>query len=277
MIEKKFGIIGKPLSHSLSPLLHNFWFKKYNVSGHYSLIEIEPHEIEEAIKKIRNNELLGVNVTVPYKQAVIPFLDLIIDDAKETSSVNTISKNKDGKVVGNNTDVYGLEQGFINKLNNQNLDQNKVLILGAGGVAPSVIYALSKKKITQISISNRTAKKAEDIKKKFPYVEIVDWKNIEEAAENIDIIINATSLGLKSLNSFEQKFERIKSNLIYYDIIYNPEETIMIKNFKKKGAKTFNGLEMFMYQGQKSFFIWNRIKPDIDDEAKQTIAAKLKW
>ena len=149
MIKKKFGIIGKPLSHSLSPLLHNFWFKKYNVSGHYSLIEIEPPEIEEAIKKIRNNELQGVNVTVPYKQAVIPFLDLIIDDAKETSSVNTISKNKDGKVVGNNTDVYGLEQGFINKLNNQNLDQNKVLILGAGGVAPSVIYALSKKKLNK--------------------------------------------------------------------------------------------------------------------------------
>jgi len=276
MIKKKFGIIGKPLSHSLSPLLHNFWFKKYNVSGYYSLIEIEPSEIEGAIKKIRNKELLGVNVTVPYKQAVIPFLDLIIDDAKETSSVNTISINKDGKIVGNNTDVYGLEQGFINKLDNQNLDQNKVLILGAGGVAPSVIYALSKKEIKQIFISNRTAKKTEDIKKKFPYVEIVDWKNIEEVAENMDVIINATSLGLKSLNNFEQKFKRIKLNLVYYDIIYNPDETTMIKNFKKKGAKTFNGLEMFMYQGQKSFFIWNKIKPDIDDEVKQTIALKLK-
>ena len=276
MIKKKFGIIGKPLSHSLSPLLHNFWFKKYNVSGYYSLIEIEPSEIEGAIKKIRNKELLGVNVTVPYKQAVIPFLDLIIDDAKETSSVNTISINKDGKIVGNNTDVYGLEQGFINKLDNQNLDQNKVLILGAGGVAPSVIYALSKKEIKQIFISNRTAKKTEGIKKKFPYVEIVDWKNIEEVAENMDVIINATSLGLKSLNNFEQKFERIKLNLVYYDIIYNPDETTMIKNFKKKGAKTFNGLEMFMYQGQKSFFIWNKIKPDIDDEVKQTIALKLK-
>ena len=148
--------------------------------------------------------------------------------------------------------------------------------MGAGGVAPSVIYALSKKGIKQIFISNRTAKKTEDIKKKFPYVEIVNWKNIEEAAENMDIIINATSLGLKSLNNFEQKFERIKLNLVYYDIIYNPDETIMIKNFKKNGAKTFNGLEMFMYQGQKSFFIWNKIKPDIDDEVKQTIALKLK-
>ena len=276
MIKKKFGIIGKPLSHSLSPELHNFWFKKYKISGSYSLIEIEKNEIEGVIKKMRNNELHGLNVTVPYKQAVIPFLDLIVDEAKKTMSVNTISLNKEGKIVGNNTDVYGLEQGFINKINSQKLDKDKVLILGAGGVAPSVIYALSEKGIKQIFISNRTAKKTEGIKKKFPYVEIVDWKNIEEVAENMDVIINATSLGLKSLNNFEQKFKRIKLNLVYYDIIYNPDETTMIKNFKKKGAKTFNGLEMFMYQGQKSFFIWNKIKPDIDDEVKQTIALKLK-
>ena len=98
MIEKKFGIIGKPLSHSLSPILHNYWFKKYNISANYSLIEIEPSEIEGVIKKIRNNELHGINVTVPYKQFVIPFLDLIIDDAKETLSVNTISLNEEGKV-----------------------------------------------------------------------------------------------------------------------------------------------------------------------------------
>ena len=167
MTGKKFGIIGKPLSHSLSPDLHNFWFKKYKLSAHYALIEIELNEIEGIIKKIRNNELQGINVTVPYKQAVIPFLDLIVDDAKETLSVNTISLNEEGKVVGNNTDVYGLEQGFINKLSNQNLEQKKVLILGAGGVTPSVIYALSKKGIKQIFISNRTIKKAEDIKKNF--------------------------------------------------------------------------------------------------------------
>ena len=146
MTDKKFGIIGKPLSHSLSPILHNFWYKKYKISANYSLIEIELKEIEQIIKKIRNRELQGINVTVPYKQAVIPFLDLLAGDAKETQSVNTISLNDEGKIVGNNTDVYGLEQGFINKINNKNLQKNKVLILGAGGVTPSIIYALKKKK-----------------------------------------------------------------------------------------------------------------------------------
>ena len=271
-----FGIIGKPLSHSLSPILHNFWFKKYKIHAKYSLIEIEHNEIEGIINKIRSKELQGINVTTPYKQAVIPFLDQIIDDAKETLSVNTISLNKEGKVVGNNTDVYGLEQGFLNKLKKQNLEKNKVLVLGAGGVTASVIYALSKKGINQIFIGNRTSRKAEDIKKKFSFIEVIEWKNIERVAEKMDIIINTTSLGLKNGNNFEQDFKNVKPNLIYYDIIYNPEETMMIKNFKKKLIKTYNGLEMFIYQGQKSFSLWNKTLPELDENLKNTITSKLK-
>jgi len=234
MIRKKFGIIGKPLSHSLSPALHNFWLKKYKVYGDYSLIETEFSGIEKVINKIRTNELQGINVTVPYKQAVIPFLDLIIDDAEKTESVNTINLNSEGKIVGNNTDVYGFEQGFINKLKKSNLTQNKVLVLGSGGVTFSMIYALAKKGIKQISVSNRTIKKAEDVKKKFPLVTIIKWENIELEAENMDIIINATSLGLDNKSNFEQEFKKIKPNLVYYDVIYNPEETMMIKKFKKE-------------------------------------------
>jgi len=276
MIRKKFGIIGKPLSHSLSPALHNFWLKKYKVFGDYSLIETELSGIEKVINKIRNNQFEGINVTVPYKQAVIPFLDLIIDDAEKTGSVNTINLNSEGKIVGNNTDVYGFEQGFINKLNKSNLTQNKVLVLGSGGVTFSVIYALRKKGIKQIFVSNRTIKKAEDIKKKFPSITIVKWENIELVAESMDIIINATSLGLDNKNNFEQEFKKVKPNLVYYDIIYNPEETMMIKKFKKRNIETYNGLEMFIYQGQKSFFLWNKTNPELDKELRQSIAIKLK-
>ena len=270
-----FGIIGKPLSHSLSPLLHNFWFKKYNVSANYSLLEITPDEIEQTIKRIRKKELQGINVTVPFKQAVIPFLDLLVGDAKETLSVNTVMLNEEGKIVGDNTDVYGFEQGFISKLKNQNLEQSKVLILGAGGVTSSVIYALSKKGIKQIFVSNRTLKKAEEIKKRFPFIEIIEWKNIEEKAKKMDILINATSLGLKNGNNFDQEFKVTKSNLVYYDIIYNPEETEIIKKLKKRNIQTFNGLEMFIYQGQKSFSLWNKINPKPDKELSQTIISKL--
>ena len=276
MIEKKYGIIGKPLSHSFSPMLHNFWFKKYKINASYSLIEVEVDQIENIINKIRKKELQGINVTVPYKQVVIPFLDLIINDAKETSSVNTIYLNNEDKIVGDNTDVYGFEQAFINKLNNNDLIEKKILIIGAGGVTSSVIFALAKKKIKQIFISNRTIKKAEDIKKKFPFIEVVIWENINDKSEDADIIINATSLGMKGGSDFKEVFKKFKSSLVYYDVIYNPAETMMIKNFKKQEVKTFNGLEMFIYQGQKSFFLWNKINPELNEELKKRIISELK-
>ena len=276
MIEKKYGIIGKSLSHSFSPMLHNFWFKKYRINASYSLIEVEVDQIENIINKIRKKELQGINVTVPYKQVVIPFLDLIINDAKETSSVNTIYLNNEDKIVGDNTDVYGFEQAFINKLNTNDLIEKKILIIGAGGVTSSVIFALAKKKIKQIFISNRTIKKAEDIKKKFPFIEVVIWENINDKSEDADIIINATSLGTKGGSDFKEVFKKFKPSLVYYDVIYNPTETTMIKNFKKQEVKTFNGLEMFIYQGQKSFFLWNKINPELNEELKKRIISELK-
>ena len=276
MIKNFYGIIGKPLAHSLSPLLHNFWFKKHNINATYSLIEIELDKINEIINKIRNKELQGINVTTPYKQAVIPFLDIIINDAKETSSVNTVYLNDENKIVGENTDVYGFEYSFIKKLKNGDLREKSVLILGAGGVTPSVIYSLAKKNIKKIFLSNRTMEKAKNIKDKFPFIEIVLWESILNKSNDIDIIINTTSLGMKNGNNFEQIIKKFKKELIYYDVVYNPLETPMLKNFKENKIKTFNGLEMFLYQAQKSFFLWNKISPSVDEELKKTIIHNLK-
>ena len=126
MTEKKFGIIGNPISHSLSPLLHNFWFKKYNIKATYSLIETEIDQIDKVIDRIKKNELQGINVTTPYKQEVIPYLDLVINDAKKTSSVNTIYLNDDNKIVGENTDVYGFDFSFIQKLKDKDILEKNI-------------------------------------------------------------------------------------------------------------------------------------------------------
>ena len=276
MTEKKFGIIGKPLSHSLSPLLQNFWFKKYNIKASYSLIKTEINQIGKVINKIKKKELQGINITTPYKQEVIPYLDLVINDAKQTSSVNTIYLNSDNKIVGENTDVYGFDCSFVKKLKKKDLSEKNILILGAGGVAPSIIYALAKKNIKKIFISNRTIEKAEIIKKKFLFVEIILWENVSSKSRDVDVIINTTSLGMKDGNNFDQVIRKFNSALIYYDVIYNPLETKMLKNFKKQKVKTFNGLEMFLYQGQKSFYLWNGINPEIDDELKKLITSNLK-
>ena len=126
MTEKKFGIIGKPLSHSLSPLLQNFWFKKYNIKASYSLIKTEINQIGKVINKIKKKELQGINITTPYKQEVIPYLDLVINDAKQTSSVNTIYLNSDNKIVGENTDVYGFDCSFVKKLKKKDLSEKNI-------------------------------------------------------------------------------------------------------------------------------------------------------
>ena len=276
MKKKKYGIIGKPLSHSLSPLLHNFWFKKYNISSSYKLIEIEKNKIGEIINKIKRKELQGINITTPYKQAVIPFLDIIINDAKETSSVNTIYLNNQNKIVGENTDVYGFDHSFIEKLKEKDLEEKFFLILGAGGVTPSIICALNKKNIKKIFISNRTVEKAKKIREQFPFIKIIEWEKIENETQNMDVIINATSLGMKNGKDFKNEIRKFKPKMLYYDVIYNPIETKMLKSFKKKNIKTFNGLDMFLFQGQKSFHLWNKIRPEIDRELKEMIISNLK-
>ena len=275
MKEKKYGIIGNPLSHSISPTIHNFWFKKYNINANYSLIKIKIDEIENIINKIKKGELQGINVTTPFKQAVIPYLDKVINDANETQSVNTIYLNQKNEIIGENTDVYGFDEAFIKRLG-KNLTEKKVLILGAGGVTSSIIFSLSKKNIKKIFISNRTLKKAENMKSKFPFIETISWENFIKVAENMDIIINTTSLGMKNGNDFEKTLENFKSTLVYYDVIYNPAETSMIKHLKKKGIKTFNGLDMLILQGQKSFFLWNNINPDFSIDLKKTIISEIK-
>ena len=262
-MKKKFGLIGKSLKHSISPQIHHHWYDVNKIDANYELIEISENEIQSVIERIKKKDLMGINVTIPYKQTVIPFLDQIINEAKETQSVNTIYLNDEGKVIGENTDVYGFEYSFIKKI--KSIDQKEALILGAGGVTPSIICALKKANIKRIYLSNRTKSKALDLKKSFNSIEIIDWETIEEKVKEIDILINATSLGTKGGEDFSQKFETIKKGLIYYDVVYNPAETKLMKHFSKQGAKVFNGLDMLIFQAQKAFLLWNNINPNTED------------
>ena len=273
MKKKLYAIIGNPISHSLSPVLHNYWFKKYNIDANYSAIETNEDNLESVIKKIRRNELKGVNITLPYKQKVIQFIDQLINDAQLTNSVNTIFLDESNTLVGENTDVFGLQAAYLKEITNA--ENKKVLIIGAGGVSPSIIFALQKSRILNISIANRTYDKSIFLKKKFNFLKVLDWKNLSQEIVKFDIIINATSLGLKNGKDFEFTFEGVKNDMIYIDTIYNPIETKTLKFLKKNQIKTFNGLDMFIYQGQKSFYLWNKINPEIDDELVNLLKSKL--
>ena len=272
-MKKKFGIIGRPIKHSLSPDLHNYWFKKYGLNASYTTIEAEDKDLEDVIKKIRENELTGINVTLPFKQKIINQTDKIINDAELTGSVNTILL-ENNKIIGENTDVFGLQAAYLKEIDDCAF--KNTLVIGAGGVSPSVILSLQKSGVKKISITNRTSEKCIFLKKKFNFLNILPWENLKDEIKNFDIIINATSLGLKDGDDFNFNFSDTKNEAIYIDTIYNPLETKTFKYLKEEGRRVFNGLDMFIYQGQKSFYLWNKINPEIDNGVIELLNSKLK-
>ena len=256
---KKYLVIGKPIDHSLSPLLHNYWIKKCKIDALYEKKEIEKNDIELLIEGIREKKIHGINVTVPYKKSVIPYLDQLSIEAKTTQSVNTIYLDND-KTIGHNTDIEGFEKSIKNiKFNVTNKD---VFILGGGGVVSSIIFALNKLKVSKISLSNRTRSKTDKLKELFNDLNIIDWGQIP----NFDIIINATSLGLSKNDKIDLNFSKIGKSKLFYDVIYNPTETNFLKNGKQLGNVTENGKKMFIYQASAAFKIWHGIDPVIDNE-----------
>ena len=271
-----FGIIGNPISHSLSPILHNYWFKKYKINAEYKLFKTEDNEIKKVIDSVKKKDIAGLNVTLPFKKSVIPFLTKIINDANETHSVNTIFLDKEDNLIGENTDVFGFQAGYLQTLSNQDKKNKKALIIGAGGVAPSIILALVKSKIDNISLVNRTYEKSLFLKRKFNMINVVEWNDFHNKINDFDIVINATSLGLLDGEEFKFNLPKINKKLIYIDTIYNPPQTKMISNFKSQKIKTFNGLNMFIYQGQKSFYFWNKINPEVDETLIKLLETKLK-
>ena len=256
---KKYLVIGNPLGHSLSPKLHNHWIKKNNIDAVYDKKQLNENDIEGTILKVRNREIDGINVTIPFKKSVIPYLDQLTPLANEAQSVNTIYKEKN-KVIGHNTDVGGFELGL--KRINYNVKNKKVFILGAGGVVSSIILALKKMGSSKIILSNRTKEKAKDLKKIYSDLEIIDWGETPD----FNVIINATSLGLKNHDEIKLDYTDMGSNKLFYDVIYNPRQTKFLSKAKQLGNQIENGKMMFVYQAHQAFTIWHKIMPEIDDE-----------
>ena len=261
---KKFLVIGNPIEHSLSPILHNYWIKNNGIDAIYEKQKLNEDELEQLILQVKEKKINGINVTVPFKKAIIAFLDELSTEAESTQSVNTIYL-KDNRVIGHNTDIFGFETSI--KKSRYNLSDKEVLILGAGGVVPSIIFALNKMKISKIKISNRTKEKAENIKTVFKNIEIVEWGEVP----NFDMIINATSIGLKRDDKMNLDFSLISKNKFFYDVIYNPKETNFLKTGQSLGNITLNGKLMFIYQALSAFKIWHGLEPDVNENVTKLL------
>jgi len=256
---KKFLVIGNPIGHSLSPKLHNYWINENNINALYEKHKLDEKDLKNLIFQVKEKKIDGINVTVPFKRAVIPFLDQLTNEAVKTQSVNTIYLNQN-KLIGHNTDIIGFKKSIKNF--KYDLNNKEVFILGAGGVVPSIIFALTQMGVSKIIVSNRTKENADNLKSLFQNIEILNWGEIP----NFDMIVNATSVGLKKEDNINLDLSSVGKDKFFYDVIYNPKETNFLKTGKNAGNITLNGKTMFVYQALSAFKIWHGIEPDINED-----------
>ncbi len=263
------GIIGNPLGHSLSPVLHKTAIEKLTANYSYEKWEIEEDELESFIQKVRdkNSNILGFNVTIPYKEKIIPYLDEIDILATKLNAVNTV-KYENGKLKGYNTDGLGLFETLIR--NKVQFENKKILMLGSGGACKGIAIFLAQKKINKIDIAARNENKVKylisRIKDTGTKSDFIPWSDLRELEIDVyDLIIQTTPIGMKNQSQeIDFPYGKLTASHTVIDIVYNPLETDYLKKSKTNGAKCINGLEMLVYQGYHSFKIWTGLDEDTD-------------
>lgn len=270
---KKAGVVGFPVSHSLSPRLHGFWLKEYNIAGEYKAYEVKPENLPEFINNLRSDkDFVGVNLTIPHKEAVMKLLDEVDFLANVIGAVNTVINDR-GKLIGRNTDAYGCAENIRSFVTGT----KKAVVLGAGGAAKAVIFALKQLGFEQVIITNRTRERAEELASAIIHpLLIIEWEKRSEILENSDLLINTTSLGMTGKESLEIDLSLLPKTALVTDIIYSPLETPLLAQAKAHGNPTVDGLGMLLHQAVPAFEAWFGVKPKVTEELRQYVLAGIK-
>lgn len=269
----KLGLIGTPIKQSLSPVIHNTALESLGMIGSYELLETEPEDMVERLKYLKTNGYLGFNVTIPLKIPVTLFLQQVDDIANLAGAVNTVKISEDKFLYGYNTDVYGFTEG-IPAAWRAALKGKKAVILGTGGVSRAVVLGLSQIGVKDVTFYSTDIMKAKDMsfffKEKFPAMTF-DVKNYAHSMKlsDADILINTTPLGTYGKYCGvsplpDEIMDTLPATAIVYDLVYNPRQTELLSQARKRNLKTVEGIEMLIYQGVKAFEIWTDKKPPID-------------
>ncbi|WP_018923684.1 shikimate dehydrogenase [Salsuginibacillus kocurii] len=277
MTAKLFALLGSPVEHSMSPLMHNRAFNRLNLPHRYHAFDVEPDKLGEAVESLKVLGVAGWNVTVPHKVSIMEHLDEIDEEAEKIGAVNTVV-NENGRLFGSNTDG----QGYLDSLLDETgpaLKEMRVLIIGAGGAARAVTTVLSRFGVKEIVVTNRTYEKAEAISHICTSnTEVKPMKREEteaEAASRFDLLINTTSIGMSPrIDDMPFPIENIREGAMVSDLIYNPLKTKWLRECEKRGVAIHNGLGMFVGQGARSFERWVNVLPDVQ-EMKRDVLAQL--
>jgi shikimate dehydrogenase len=272
-------VIGHPINHSRSPLIHNHWIAQLGLAGDYQRIDVAPGALPGFLERVKSGELTGGNVTIPHKQAILPLLDAVTPAARATGAVNTLF-SEDGRIIGDNTDITGFLGHLDAKAPGWPDRVRKAVILGAGGAAQAIGHGLLTRGITHLVIINRDLARAEALAATLGQtsggkVEAAGWNGCPEALQGCDLIVNATSLGMKGQPLLDIDLSPMPGHAIVYDIVYVPLETPLLAQARARGLVAVDGLGMLLHQAAPAFARWFGVQPEVTAQLRALIEADI--
>ncbi|MFJ7184186.1 shikimate dehydrogenase [Lysinibacillus xylanilyticus] len=255
-MKKWFAVIGDPIEHSKSPAMHNAWFEELSIDATYIPVHVSSENLESAVAGLKTLGASGWNITIPHKTAIIPYLDELDELAQKMGAVNTVVRTKEGRLKGYNTDGVGFVRSLEEAVGKSHKDK-PVLLIGAGGAARGIAYAMQQQGYMNLTIANRTVANAQAIVDEMGIGNAISLAEAEETLADFGILVQMTSAGLATGNfSMPFSLERLTKGAIVADIVYNPLMTPFLKAAEEKGATVVTGLGMFVHQGAIAFEHW---------------------
>ncbi|MEO1640194.1 MAG: shikimate dehydrogenase [Pseudomonadota bacterium] len=265
-------VIGKPIAHSLSPKLHGYWLKRYELEGEYTAIEVAEHELEQTLQDLPAQGFIGANVTLPHKVSVMQFADQLTDRATLIGAANTLIFKEDGRIFADNTDGYGFLANLRQGAPDWDPTAGPAAIFGAGGAARAVVVALAEAGVPEIIISNRTRAKAEALRADFgARLRVVDWVQAHMMLDEAMTVVNTTSLGMTGGQELKISLDALAPAAVVTDIVYKPLRTPLLDAAAAKGCTTVDGLGMLLHQGVPGFERWFGVRPEIDQATRDAV------
>ena len=270
------GVMGWPISHSLSPRLHGFWLEHYGVDGAYVPLAVPPESIAEAIRALPKLGFRGANVTVPHKQAAFDAMDMASDTAQRLEAVNTITVQEDGSLFGDNTDGFGFIENLNALAGDRAVKNQSIVVLGAGGAARGVVGALVDGGAATVRVVNRTESKAQALAGDLDgEITAHGWNDMDAVLADSTLLVNTTSLGMAGQPPLEIDLSPLSSHAVVTDIVYNPLQTPLLKRAEDHGFKTVDGLGMLLHQARPGFAAWFGREPEVTPALRAHVLAGL--
>jgi shikimate dehydrogenase len=270
----KAFVLGHPITHSRSPLIHNHWIKAFGLNGSYEAIDVAPGALADFLKRVRSGEFAGGNITVPLKEEAFTNVDCLTDTAKSIGAVNTVYM-ENGKLWGDNTDAYGFSANLVNSAPEW-CNAQSALVIGAGGAARAIVKSLIDAGFADITILNRTLARAEELAVQFGVGVIAGaLADFAKYAPMADLFVNTSSIGMSGKGEMHFDFSTAKPSALVTDIVYVPLETAFLKSARLAGLKTVDGLGMLLHQAVPGFERWFGARPEVTAELRAMIEANL--